>query len=74
MLSLLAIGCWIGGLVLLTVNPWLGSALAAAGFVAAGAALRRPDDMALMFGLVFMAIIGISVLRVAIWVWQSLLG
>lgn len=53
MLSLAALACWIGGLVLLAVSPWLGSAVAAAGFVFAGKALMRKDDMETMFGLLF---------------------
>lgn len=53
MLSLAALACWIGGLVLLTVSPWLGAATAAAGFVFAGKALARKDDMETMFGILF---------------------
>lgn len=53
MLSLAALACWIGGLVLLTVSPWLGAGVAAAGFVFAGKALTRKDDMETMFGALF---------------------
>ena len=52
-LSLLALACWIGGLVLMTVIPLLGACVAAAGFVFAGKAVQRKDDMETMFGLLF---------------------
>ena len=41
-MSLLALACWIGGLILLTVSPWIGAGVAAGGFVFAGKA--HPQD------------------------------
>lgn len=67
MLSLLALGCWIGGLILLTVSPFLGACVAAAGFVFAGKAVFRKDDMATMFGLMFLFVIVVSVVRFVRW-------
>lgn len=72
MLSLLALVCWIGGLVLLQVSPWAGASVAAAGFVFAGKAVHRKDDMALLFGLIFAAVIGVSLLRAGLWLWERL--
>lgn len=63
MLSLLALACWFGGLVLLQVSPVSGACVAAAGFVCAGKALKRPDDMETMFGLLFMGVIAVGVWR-----------
>lgn len=67
MLSLLALACWIGGLLLLAVSPWLGACVAAAGFVAAGKAVSRKDDMATMFGILFLVVIVGSVMRLGAW-------
>lgn len=69
MFSMLALTLWIGGLVLFSVSPWLGASLAAAGH-----AVRRPDDMAFMFGVLFMLFIGVSALRVVLWGWERLFG
>lgn len=63
MLSLLALACWFGGLVLLTVSPWLGACVAAAGFVFAGKAIQRPDDMEMMFGLLFLGVLAVGAWR-----------
>lgn len=59
-LSLLALVCWIGGLLLLTLSPWLGACLAAAGFVFAGKAVFRKDDMGMLFGLMFLFVIAVN--------------
>jgi hypothetical protein len=67
MLSLLALACWIGGLVLLTVSPLLGAFVAAGGFVAAGFAVRRRDDMETMFGVMFLAVLGVGAVRFILW-------
>lgn len=67
MLSLLALACWIGGLILLSVSPWLGACVAAGGFVFAGKALFRPDDMATMFGVLFLFVIVVNVWRLFDW-------
>ena len=56
-LSLLALACWIGGLLLLTVSPALGACIAAGGFVAAGAALKRPGDLEALVGFLMLAAI-----------------
>jgi hypothetical protein len=63
-LSLLALACWFGGLVLLQVSPALGACVTALGFVFAGKALKRPDDMETMFGLAFMAILAVGAWRI----------
>lgn len=60
MLSLLALACWIGGLILLTVSPWLGAGVAAGGFVFAGKAMGRKDDMETMFGVLFLVVLVIG--------------
>jgi hypothetical protein len=62
-LSLLALACWFGGLVTLQVSPVLGACIAAAGFVFAGKAVQRPDDMETMFGLAFMAVLAVGAWR-----------
>lgn len=67
MFSLLALACWIGGLVLLQVSPWAGACVAAGGFVFAGKAVHRKDDMATMFGVLFLLILGIGAVRVVAW-------
>lgn len=63
MLSLLALSCWIGGLILMTVSPLLGACVAAAGFVFAGKAVQRPDDMETMFGALFLVALAGGVIR-----------
>lgn len=68
MLSLLALGCWIGGLLLMAAVPWLGACIAAAGFVLAGKAVFRKDDMGTMFGVLFLFVIVVSVVRFARWI------
>lgn len=67
MLSLLALACWIGGLILLTVSPLLGAGVAAAGFVAAGKAVQRRDDMETMFGLLFAFVLLVGAVRFVAW-------
>lgn len=67
MLSLAALACWIGGLLLLAVSPWLGACIGAAGFVLAGKAVFRKDDMATMFGLLFLFVIAVSAIRFVRW-------
>jgi hypothetical protein len=69
-LSLLALACWIGGLVLLTVSPLLGAFVAAGGFVAAGFAVRRRDDMETMFGLMFLFVLVIGAIRFGAWLFS----
>lgn len=49
--------CWIGGLILMTVVPLAGACVAAAGFVFAGKAVQRHDDMEAMFGAMFAVVI-----------------
>lgn len=41
----------------MTMIPLLGACIAAAGFVFAGKAVQRPDDMETMFGLLFAAVL-----------------
>ena len=67
MLSLLALACWIGGLILLTVSPLLGAGVAAAGFVAAGKAVQRRDDMETMLGLLFAFVLLVGAVRFVAW-------
>lgn len=67
MLSLLALACWIGGLLLLTVSPAIGACVAAAGFVFAGKAVFRKDDMPVMFGLLFLFVLVVSAVRLILW-------
>ena len=66
-LSLLALACWFSGLILLQISPALGAGVAAAGFVFAGKAVRRPDDMATMFGVLFFVVILINLVRFVAW-------
>lgn len=73
-LSLLALACWIGGLLLLAVSPWLGAALAAAGFVFAGKAVFRRDDMATMFGLMFIVVLAFQAICLVRWLFGELVG
>ena len=70
MYSLLALTCWIGGLILLTIHPISGACVAATGFVFAGKAVSRPDDMALMFGLMFILVLAVTALRALLWLWD----
>jgi hypothetical protein len=42
----------------------LGACVTALGFVFAGKALKRPDDMETMFGLAFMAILAVGAWRI----------
>ena len=65
MYSLAAIACWFGGLVVMSSSPWLGACVAAAGFVLAGKAISRPDDMETMFGLLFLGVLVSWAVRLA---------
>ena len=66
--SLLALALWIGGLVVMAAfSPWAGACLAAGGFVAAGAAMKRKDDMEIMFGLLFLLVLAIGAIRLVAW-------
>lgn len=67
MYSLLAVVLWISGWLLLPASILVGSGLLATGFLSAGAAINRPNDMPLFFGLLFLAGIGITVIRLVIW-------
>ena len=69
-ISLLALLCWIGGLALMQVSLWAGSGLAALGFVAAGIALRRKDDLETMFGLFLLFVLGVTAVRLLLWLWS----
>lgn len=66
-LSLLALLCWIGGLATMHLSIMLGSCLAAAGFVCAGAALRRQDDIEQFFGLLLLFGVVVSIARFIAW-------
>jgi len=66
-LSLCALACWIGGLILRAASPLAGARVAAAGFVFAGKALQRKDDMETMFGVLFLAVLGIGAIRFIAW-------
>lgn len=52
---------------MLTISPLLGAFLAAGGFVLAGLAVKRRDDMELMFGLMFCFVLVVGVIRVGFW-------
>lgn len=67
MLALFALVCWIGGLVLLTVAPLAGAAVAAFGFVAAGAAMRTRDAVETLAGLMFLVVIALGAARLIAW-------
>lgn len=66
MLSILTLAFWIGGLILMFSSPFGGALIAAFGFVLAGKALRRRDDMETMFGLAFLFIIVIATVRLLV--------
>lgn len=63
MYSLAALACWFGGLIMMSAAPWLGSCLAATGFVLAGKAISKPDDMETMFGIMFLIVIAVGAIR-----------
>lgn len=72
MLALLALALWIGGLVLLTVAPFAGACVAAAGFVAAGASMRRRDSVETLAGMMFLFILGVGAARALTWIARAL--
>lgn len=72
MYSTLAAILWFGGLLLMKQHPFVGACLAAAGFVAAGKAMNRPDDMPMFFGMVFLVVILVTAARLAFWLFSFL--